>query len=143
MPNGKTPKELGYEVEDVGWSFVLISLGVLTVFTIISVFGLLWVFGYRDSYSPSMANRPMPATAEERPIPTGPLLQALPAVDMAAYKAESMKHINGYGWVDESAGKVHIPIDHAMELALEQGFAAGAPVQPAAAAEEPIAEEEQ
>jgi len=137
MPNGKTAKELGYEVEDVGWKFVLWSLGILTVVTIVSIFMLLVVFGYRDSYS-SMADQTLPVTAEERPIPGGPLLQAQPPVDMATYKAEALKHINGYGWVDESAGKAHIPIERAMELALEQGFAAGAPV---AAPEQPIAEQ--
>lgn len=138
MPNGKTPKELGYETQDVGWPFVLWSLGILTVLTIVSVFTLLWLFSARDKVT-SVGAMPDVATAEERPVPTGPLLQQLPPLDMKAYKAEALAHLNGYGWIDEASGKVHVPIDRAIEMALEQGFASGTP---ALAVEETPADEE-
>jgi len=37
--------------------------------------------------------------------------------------------LNSYGWVDESAGVVHIPIQQAMQLLVEQGL----PTRPSAA----------
>lgn len=131
MPNGKTPKELGYETADVGWPFILWSLGGLTVLTVIAVFALLAMFSARDKM-PAVKEAPAPlATAAERPIPAGPLLQPLPPVDMAEYKTNALTHLNTYGWVDEEAGKVHIPIDHAIDLALERGFPTGIPEAPA------------
>lgn len=40
-------------------------------------------------------------------------------VDM---KAEALKQIQTYGWVDQNAKLVHVPIERAMELALQKGF---------------------
>jgi hypothetical protein len=124
MPNGKTPQELGYETEDVQWPLVLWSLGIVTGFTIISVFVLLWIFSFREAF-PAFGQKAPVATAESRTVPTGPLLQADPATVMEKYKTESFAHINGYGWVDEEQGLVHIPIKDAMTIALEQGFPTG------------------
>jgi hypothetical protein len=140
MPNGKTPQKLGYETEDVRWPLVLWSLGIVTGFTIISVFVLLWIFSFRDAF-PAFGQKTPVATAESRTVPTGPLLQADPPTVMDQYKEESMAHLNGYGWVDEENGLVHIPIDDAMELALEQGFPTGTPELESAPAEESTDEE--
>ena len=127
MPNGKTPKELGYETQDVGWKLPLWSFaGLIALALVVIVLRLFTVRGF--SAMPDFSEVPKPvATAEPRPIPDGPLLQALPPVDMAEYKASAMSHLNSYGWVDEAAGKTHIPIERAMEIALEQGFATGIP----------------
>ncbi len=140
MPNGKTTTELGYEVQDVGWRFVIVSLGILTVLTIISVAGLLWLYQYRDLYT-SISDQPVVSTAEERPLPAGPRLQPRPPVELKAYLDSSMAHINSYGWVNEAEGKVHIPIDEAMDLALEQGYAFGPPPPVVVEPEAPAAEE--
>lgn len=35
-------------------------------------------------------------------------------------KAEQAKQLTSYGWVDKNAGKVHLPIDRAMELTAQQ-----------------------
>jgi hypothetical protein len=134
MPNGKTPKELGYETQDVGWPLILWSLGGLTVFTVISVFALLGIFSERGKV-PLASDAPAPVeTAVKRPIPAGPLLQPKPPVDMAEYKTNALTHLNTYGWVDEEAGKVHVPIDHAIQMALEieNEFPTGVPETPPA-----------
>ncbi len=140
MPNGKTPKELGYETEDVGWSFIIWSAVILTGFTLVTIFGLLWIFGARDLYK-SIGDKTVVSTAEERPLPAGPRLQAQPPLDMDAYKTSAMNHLHNFGWVDESVGIVHIPIERAMEKALEEGFAFGPPPARVAEPEAPAIEE--
>lgn len=67
------------------------------------------------------------AEANEQNPPAGPLLQAHPEKEYRAMKADIDAHLNGYGWVDEVAGTVHIPIDQAMEMLL-----ASAPAVPVA-----------
>lgn len=42
-------------------------------------------------------------------------------------KASETEQLNSYGWVDEQAGYVHIPIDRAMDLVLQQGLPARQP----------------
>ena len=134
MPNGKTPKELGYETEDVQWPVLVGSLGFILLFMIITVFALAWMFSARDSL-PAMRDVAPMAMAEDRPIPSGPLLQASPPEDLKAYKTDAFHHLESYGWLDEANGKVHMPIERAMEIALEQGFPTGIPA-PAAAVED-------
>jgi hypothetical protein len=41
---------------------------------------------------------------------------------MRRLRAADEAILNSYGWVDEEAGVVRIPIDRAMELTLERGL---------------------
>ncbi len=43
-----------------------------------------------------------------------PVLQPSPRVDMSIFYAEEMRQLDSAGWMDRSAGKLHIPIDQAM-----------------------------
>lgn len=51
-----------------------------------------------------------------------PVLQPSPQVDMDAFRAEEMGRLNGAGWQDRAAGKVHIPIDQAMRAVAAEGI---------------------
>jgi len=59
---------------------------------------------------------------EERMPADAPKLQPSPEAELRAMRAEEAKILNGYGWVDESAGIVYVPIDVAMELVLDEGL---------------------
>ena len=37
-------------------------------------------------------------------------------------KIDAQKQISTYGWIDQQAKIVHVPIERAMELALQKGF---------------------
>src|SRR5690348_9535095 len=39
---------------------------------------------------------------------------------LSEVKAEQTKRLNGYSWVDQKAGVVHLPIERAMELTAEK-----------------------
>ncbi len=51
-------------------------------------------------------------------VSSGEMLRQLRATEDAA--------LNTYGWVDRQAGKVHIPIERAMQLLLQRGL----PIRP-------------
>ena len=40
----------------------------------------------------------------------------LPLDDIAAYRSQVNQRLNSYGWVDQSSGIAHIPIEEAMKL---------------------------
>jgi hypothetical protein len=46
---------------------------------------------------------------------------------LATWRAERAERLNGYGWVDRSKGIVHIPIERAMDEALNGMLPDGAP----------------
>ena len=80
----------------------------------------------RDAPPPPMAR------AEPGRLPPGPRLQTLPAQDLAAVRAEEDRTLSTYGWVDEGARTVRIPIDEAMRLLAERGEAPLPRVSPSA-----------
>jgi len=55
-------------------------------------------------------------------LPPQPRLQPNPALDFQALHATQEAELNSYGWVDQSKGIVHIPIDRAMELLAQQNL---------------------
>lgn len=49
-----------------------------------------------------------------------PALESAPRTDLAAYRAEKRRLLEGYAWVDRDAGRARIPIEAAMRM-LAQG----------------------
>ncbi len=60
----------------------------------------------------------------ERALPSAgvPRLQVKPASEFGSYAGDQQEMLKSYGWVDQKAGIVHIPIDRAMDLLLERGL---------------------
>ena len=44
---------------------------------------------------------------------------------LAAFREQALVRLNGYGWVDEEAGRAHIPIGRAIALVAENGLPVG------------------
>jgi hypothetical protein len=63
---------------------------------------------------------PLAATYGEKE-PPAPRLQSDPRSDLAALRARETAQLEGYGWIDKQAGRVHIPVDRAMALVAEDG----------------------
>jgi hypothetical protein len=57
-----------------------------------------------------------------RIAPPGPRLQTNPAADLARFRAEEEKRLNGYFWLDRDKGLVHIPIRQAMKNLAANGI---------------------
>lgn len=101
----------GYEPTDVpgrgiGW-FAVSFVGLSVVLVVaVTIFGTaVWDLG---------PERPM-ETAPGREVP-GPNLQADPAAELEAYRAEARERLESFGWVDRERGIAHIPIGEAMRL---------------------------
>ena len=50
-----------------------------------------------------------------------PQLQVVPGLDLRGIRAEEAEQLDGYGWVDQRQGLVHVPIEQAIDMLLEQG----------------------
>ncbi len=94
-----------------------------TLWIVLVIGGLLVGCGTALPYSaPPLQSKVTPSPE----VSSGEMLRQLRATEDAA--------LNTYGWVDRANGKVHIPIERAMDLLLQRGL----PVRPAD--QEPIQE---
>lgn len=64
------------------------------------------------------------AIADPKPpaIANGPRLQIDPQADLARFRGDESRRLNGYGFADASRQTVHIPVDRAMSLIAERGL---------------------
>ena len=116
---------VSYEKEDADTRMViragiLLALATL-VASVIVLFLFRWLAGREargDAPPPPMAN------VDPGRLPPAPRLQTLPAQDLAAVRGEEDRTLTTYGWVDEKAGTVHIPIEDAMHVLAQRGEAA-------------------
>ncbi len=51
-----------------------------------------------------------------------PQLQVVPGLDLRQIRATETDQLESYGWVDQSRGVAHIPIDEAIDRLVEQGL---------------------
>jgi len=90
--------------------------------TVVVVFLLMgWLFDYFQS---SVARRDVPVSplAEARQVPPAPALQVNPRQDLKVMRGEEDALLHSFGWIDQKAGTVRIPIDRAMKLLAERGL---------------------
>ena len=123
----------GHETRDVNIRRLLgfgAALIVLIMAGLLASEGVLHYFEVRQPLGP-------PASPFEnvRTLPPAPRLQVAPVEDLAHYQAAQASALNSYGWVDQKAGVVRIPIDRAMDLLLERGLPARARAAQQGAAE--------
>lgn len=100
-----------FNLRNFGW-FMIFLIGMI-IFVL--VFGAL-LSGF---FLPGRAFilTPVPTIA-----PPAPRLQPNPAEDLQTFRATQQAELDGYGWINQSKGIVHIPIDRAMELLSEQNL---------------------
>jgi hypothetical protein len=124
---GEQPRR-GHETSDANIrNLIIFGVGL----SLLVVAGLL-VSGIVFHYFVSHQGLGPPASPFEnvRMLPPEPRLQVTAPKDLKQYKAAQDEILNGYGWVDQKAGIVRIPIDQAMDILLQKGL----PVRGATAA---------
>jgi hypothetical protein len=84
---------------------------------IISYFVFLWVLPNQRADLPSV--RP---EALQRQLPPEPRVQGFPMRDWQNFIAEETRKTTTYEILDETTGKVRIPVERAKELILERGL---------------------
>jgi hypothetical protein len=87
------------------------------------IFGFIVGYGTFKILAPLETVSPPPALIETgRTLPPAPRLQVNAPKDLADYMKQQQQALDTYGWVDQKAGVVRIPIDRAMDLLLEKGL---------------------
>ena len=118
----------GHETRDLSVrGIVLFAIGLLFMGCIALTIttGVLVVSskqgGITFQYPPQgLANAPTPAP----PAPPG--LEQVPGETLGPLRSSEEKLLHSYGWVDQKAGIVHIPIERAMDILAQKGL----PVRP-------------
>lgn len=121
---------VAYEDRDLG------ARGIIVFLVVLGISGLalcLIVWGYFDWHAKHMRGNVPVAQAPAVGTPTGaipsptdrfpkPSLQLDDVADMNLYRQSVTARLNSYGYIDKSAGIVHIPIDVAMGIVAKQGL---------------------
>jgi hypothetical protein len=114
---------VGHEEYEVGLSGVLKSVAWFIGLTLLSLVIVYYtLFGLVNQIKSE--DGPKSAVASEQSLPPEPRLQPSRGhertehQDLVVLQARYAKTLSTYGWVDKSAGVVHIPIDEAMAKAL-------------------------
>jgi hypothetical protein len=115
-----------HEDYDIQLGPVLISGLVLVTITALVLVLMGWLF---NAFSTRQAAHDLPPSplAQTRPaLPPEPRLQVAPPQELQQLRAAEEAVLQSYGWVDQAAGVVRLPIERTMELVLERGL----PVRP-------------
>jgi hypothetical protein len=122
----ETPPGASYEHTDA-------SVGVLVKFAfwlIISAIivhvglGAMYALMIRQAAEP-VETKQYPLAVGPPRLPAPPRLQQLSesgATELYDFRTKEEAELHSYGWVDQGAGTVHIPIEDAMRLTLERGL---------------------
>jgi len=133
----KHADEIGFERQDMNAKAVYAFLIALALVGILIHFGLRGLYGYMDAYE--RRNQPVqnpiapPAPEDTRAITRAdvnrfpqPRLETDERTEINDFRLQEEQTLNSYGWVDQNAGVVRIPIDRAMQLLVQRGL----PTQP-------------
>ena len=136
----------GFERRDMNAKAVYAFLITLAVVAILVHFVLTGLYGYMDAYQRQHQppqNPIAPASPEDTRAITSadvnkfpqPRLETAERTEINNFRLQEEQTLNSYGWVDQSAGVVRIPIERAMQLVAERGL----PTRPQAGTAPPSA----
>lgn len=118
----------GIAYKSLGWSMAILAL--ITVACYVIVWGV-YVFMESRAEANDPARSPLAAAATYPTIIDGrivsgnqspaPLLVNEPA-NLQTFRAKELETLTTYGWVDQNAGTVRLPIDVAKDLVLSRGL---------------------
>jgi hypothetical protein len=130
------PRNSGYERQDIevsGILYFLLGLVVITLLSIVGIRGLYAVLDHREKtlqppVNPLATNVP----ADTRHIAPGypqtvfpnPKLEEDERGQLNGILLNEDQRLYSYGWIDEKAGTVRIPIERAMDLTVQRGLPA-------------------
>ena len=130
--NNEHNPDVSFEPEDLSARPIITGLVVLGLVCIASYFIVLGIYTALDRYDSSHqpAQNPLAVVETDTRHVTKTEVENFPQprleedergqLDDVRIKEENT--LNSYGWVDEAGGVVHIPIQRAMQLVVEQGL---------------------
>ena len=114
--------EVAHEHSDISIRAIVWFLGMLVAVVLVTDLAMWGLFRGLDKIERSDDPFVTPLAAQPGELPAEPRLQTTPWHDLSEFRAEEMKRIHGYGWVDQNAGIGHVPIERAKELLLQRGL---------------------
>ncbi len=126
--------EVTYESRDMSARAVvgfLMSLAIGGVILLVALWGIYkYLAGPYWTSQPDRAQYRAGASPPDVKFPE-PRLQPDPVADLNKFRAREEEILNSYGWTDQADGKVHIPIEAAIDAVAKSGL----PPRPAAPAQ--------
>lgn len=127
--DGRHGKEWDDEI-DVG---IVYKSAVAVVITVAVAFGFCWLLlGGFAAFTDEPVLSPL-AEAQGRHLPPSPRLEADPVHQLTELRTAVAGETQEYGWSDQLSGRVHIPVDKAIDLVLSGGRLQAAPAAPGTA----------
>ena len=120
---GPTPKDAQYEHTDIEAGIAgrfAIWLTIAMVISAAIVSGVFWLFEGREQVL-NEQNQRFPLTAGRAQEPQSPRLQTQPFKDIYLLRQAERERLESYGWVDQAAGVVRIPVNEALRILSERG----------------------
>lgn len=125
----------GFERQDMGAHSVYASLGGLAAGVVLVAVVLWGLYDATDAYErnhqPAQSPLVQQTQAETREVSPNeidsfpqPRLERNERLDINQFRLQEEQSLNSYGWVDQKAGVVRIPIDRAMQLIAQRGLPA-------------------
>jgi hypothetical protein len=108
-----------FEHSDTAARGVLIFMAFLLGSLLLSLLVVWGIFGAFSWMQTSEQPFPAPKVGERPPEPR---IQVRPVQELRAFRAYEDAILNGYGWVDRTAGVVRIPISRAMDIVAQRGL---------------------
>lgn len=109
----------GYETRDISVSAIVKWIIFLFIITGTTALVTLAFYGYLTRHFSEPQNEV--ALEHTRRIPD-PVVQPNPIQDIHDFRAREDAAVSSYGWVDPASGRVHIPIDQALEVVAAHGI---------------------
>jgi hypothetical protein len=130
--------EVEYEREDMSLRVIWLSFAGLALAGVLVYLVVAGLYGYLDRYARThqppqnpMVPQAEADTRETNPARTKaeidanfpqPRLERNERVEINEFRLGEEQKLNSYGWVDQKAGVVRIPIERAMQLIAERGL---------------------
>jgi len=129
---GPTPQTAEHEHTDIEPSIAAkfaLWLAVAMVISAALMYGTFWLFEGREEEI-NRERQQFPLAVGQVREPVGPRLQTQPFKDIYMLRQVEREKLTTYGWVDQSAGIVRIPIDDALRIVSERGVVRASPRTP-------------
>jgi hypothetical protein len=124
----------GFEQQDLGsrpiYGF-LISLVVIGVLIYYGLWGMFYLLDtYYRAHQPPIGPMVQRTDTNTRAVQPGSIEKTFPEprletderTELNDFRLAEEQTLNSYGWVDQGAGVVHIPIERAMQLIAQRGL---------------------
>ncbi|GAB2783448.1 hypothetical protein GCM10027040_06840 [Halomonas shantousis] len=109
----------GHEPRDVPARIPVLFILFMAIFLPLV---LLALWGLMSTVWRELPGPPNPFAGEPANVSKAPRLQTSPEVDLATFNERVEARLHGVGWSDREAGRVHMPVEQAMQLLAERGL---------------------